>query len=645
MRGALSRSQTTEAAMIALTCPACGHAFEISSEPGNVAPSCARCGQPCPQPDSGGSGGPDLHTGRETVDDVKTLSPAAAAPPSVVELRDYEVLGELGRGGMGVVYKARQRSLKRLVALKMILAGAHASAEDVARFRREAEAVAQLQHPNIVQVYEVGEHEGLPFFSLELVEGGNLSQMLKGQPQPPRSAARLVEALARAVHFAHQRQIVHRDLKPANVLLSADGTPKITDFGLAKRLEGQGDQTRTGAILGTPSYMAPEQASGKTRAIGPLTDVYSLGAILYEMLTGRPPFHADTPFDTLLQVLEREPVPPCSLCPDIPADLETVCAKALAKEPGQRYPTAADLADDLTRFLQGDPIRARPVGRGERAWRWCRRNPIVAALSALAGALLVVVGVLVVMMARGNPAGPADDSLVRVQRGGKLIIGTDPDCPPMGFRKDGQLIGFDIDLARELARRLGAEADFVLLDWDWDDLTSRLEAGELHVLISTVTITEQRKKQVDFVEYLRSPLVFASKRGAGVRTKHDLAGKVVAVQQGTTAQEAAERLRRSGTAFRKIVPYPTTPGPFLAVRDGKADLTLDHETIARYFARQDRNLIVLGPVGHVMDPEPLGIAFRKQDKALRSAIAEALEAMKSEQDGAFGNLLEKWFGR
>jgi tetratricopeptide (TPR) repeat protein len=284
---------------------------------------------------------------------------------------------------MGVVYQARQTSLRRLVALKMILAGGHASGEQRARFRTEAEAAARLQHPNVVQVHEVGEHDGLPFFCLEFVGGGSLASRLDGTPWPPRQAAQLVETLARAVHAAHQRGIVHRDLKPANVLLTEDGTPKITDFGLAKVLDATAGLTGSGAIMGTPSYMAPEQAGRQPQAIGPATDVYALGAVLYELLTGRPPFRGETPLATVAQVVADEPVPPRRLQPGVARDLETVCLKCLQKEPARRYASALVLADDLRHFLDGEPIRARPVGPAGRLWRWGQRNPKVASLLAI----------------------------------------------------------------------------------------------------------------------------------------------------------------------------------------------------------------------------------------------------------------------
>jgi tetratricopeptide (TPR) repeat protein len=314
----------------------------------------------------------------------------AAAEPPLPGVPGYELEGVLGRGNMGVVYKARHLALKRTVALKMVLAAGHAGPEDRVRFRLEAEAVARLQHPNIVQIYEVGESDGHPYCALEFVDGGSLAARLAGRPLPAREAARLVEALARAVQLAHSRNVVHRDLKPANVLLAADGTPKVADFGLARHLDSDSGQTQTGVVMGTPSYMAPEQASGRSHEAGPPADVYALGAILYQCLAGRPPFKAATLLDTLDQVRTQEPVPPSRCQAGVPLDLETICLKCLRKEPENRYPSAAELADELARYQRGEPIRARPVGRRERAVKWVKRNPTVAALVAVSGSLLVL---------------------------------------------------------------------------------------------------------------------------------------------------------------------------------------------------------------------------------------------------------------
>ena len=326
--------------------------------------------------------------------EVQTVLPEPSVPsaaPRYSSIPGYEILEKLGEGAMGVVYKARQAELSRVVALKMIRPE-RAGEEGVARFRVEAEAVARLQHPHIVQIFEIGEHDGQPFFSLEFVEGGSLESQLKGAPWPADRAAQLVELLARAVQAAHECGIVHRDLKPANVLVSREGVPKVTDFGLAKRLDVETGQTQTGMIMGTPGYMAPEQAAGK-KAVGPAADVYALGAVLYELLTGRPPFRAATVLETLEQVRSQEPVPPRRLQRRTPRDAETICLKCLRKGPHERYGSAAELADDLQAFLEHRPIRARPAGRGERAFKWARRHPAQAVACALVALVLGLGGV------------------------------------------------------------------------------------------------------------------------------------------------------------------------------------------------------------------------------------------------------------
>jgi WD40 repeat protein/tRNA A-37 threonylcarbamoyl transferase component Bud32 len=366
--------------MFTHACSWCGQPGLLPTELGNQTFRCPHCGQ---------------------------ATSVAARPGQVA---GYEILEELGRGAMGVVFKARQPGLGRLVALKMILDASLSNQEQHVRFLAEAEAVARLNHPSIVRIHAIGEHDGHPFFSMEYVGGGSLAQYLNGTPLPARQAAALTEQLAEAVQYAHEQGIVHRDLKPANILLSFsrdpegsaeagalpsgsrlnDVVPRITDFGLAKHLDRAEGPTRTGAILGTPSYMAPEQTQGDSRRIGPAADVWALGATLYEMLTGRPPFQGANVAETLLQVACEDPIPPRQLQPGLPCDLETICLKCLAKSPARRYPSARALADDLQSFLDGRPILARPVGRLERMVKWARRRPAAAGIVALIVLALVV---------------------------------------------------------------------------------------------------------------------------------------------------------------------------------------------------------------------------------------------------------------
>jgi WD40 repeat protein/serine/threonine protein kinase len=439
---------------------------------------------PPPEPNSV----PLLHLAEEAY-----LSRAFAdkSPPTIP---GYEILGELGHGGMGVVYQARQVSLGRIVALKMIRSVELASGEDFLRFRSEAEMVARLRHPNIVTIHEIGVHDGRPYFSLEYVEGGTLAQRIRGIPQSPRAAAEMAEILAGAVHAAHQRGIIHRDLKPANILLQrkhelpnsksqdneprmkhglntdsvpcsirvpsvaaiSDFEPKISDFGLAKRLDSllttqaspgtpQALLTQTGAVMGTPSYMAPEQAAGKSKEIGPAADIYSLGAILYELCTGRPPFLAESWDATRDLVLSQEPLPPRRLQPKLPRDLQTICLKCLEKEPRKRFASAQELADELRRFLDGKPIRSRPVSTVERVWRWTRRNPKLALASNIAAAALIaaVIGFASLMLYRSRTSREAqlkaaekalDQGLVLCEKGevaqGMLLLARSLELAP-----------------------------------------------------------------------------------------------------------------------------------------------------------------------------------------------------------------------
>lgn len=330
--------------------------------------------------------------------DSRTRRPPRRPAGRLPQVEGYHIEGVVGTGGMGIVYRARHLTLKRPVAIKMLLAGRHAGPLELKRFKRESEAIAALSHPNIVQVFDAGECDGHQYFVMELVEGGSLAQQLDGRPRSVRYAVATIAILASAVRAAHAGGVMHRDLKPGNILVAADGTLKIADFGLARRQPDQSDQqdhpdqnsaiTVAGTHLGTPSYMAPEQAAGTATEFCPLIDIYALGAILYELLTGRPPFRGETPTATERQVISDEPVPPTRLNPAVPRDVQTICLKCLQKDPARRYASGADLADDLERFSRGDPILARPIGILERALKWCRRRPTAAAMLAFTVVLL-----------------------------------------------------------------------------------------------------------------------------------------------------------------------------------------------------------------------------------------------------------------
>jgi len=311
-------------------------------------------------------------------------------PHEVRTFGDYELLELIARGGMGVVYKARQKKLNRIVAIKMILAGQFADEMQVERFYAEAEAAANLRHPNIVAVHEIGVVDNQHFFSMDFIEGKSLADLVRDQTLSPRKAAEYMRCISETMQFAHDRGILHRDLKPSNILVDKRDEPLITDFGLAKQVSGQSQLTVSGAVVGTPSYMPPEQAAGRNEQAGPTSDIYSLGAILYELIAGRPPFRAATPFETIRQVLEMEPVSPRVINPSVPRDLETICLKCLQKDQSRRYSSAADLAEELRRFMDGEPILARPVGRVEWFWRLCKRNPKLSSAIAVAITFLIM---------------------------------------------------------------------------------------------------------------------------------------------------------------------------------------------------------------------------------------------------------------
>jgi tetratricopeptide (TPR) repeat protein len=428
------------------------------------------------------------------------------------EIAGYDILAELGRGGMGVVYQARQQHLNRLVALKMIRAGLEARPGDRERFRVEAEAVARLHHANILQIYDIGEAAGHPYVALELLEGGRLADRLAGTPQPGRPAAELMITLARAIHAAHQAGIVHRDLKPSNVLFDRDGTPKIVDFGLAKRLEQEDGQTLSGQIVGTPSYMAPEQAAGRIKEVGPAADVYALGAVLYELLTGRPPFKATTPMQTVMQVVHDEPVPPSRLLSRVPRDLETICLKCLCKEPSRRYSSARELADDLERYLSSTPIRARRTPVQERAVKWAKRRPLAATLLGL--------GLMAAVALAGGWM--RYDSLRRQWREAERVAKMRFDTDQLFVQAQGHLTQRRWDDARvvltRLLTRLGDEPELANRRIQTEDLLKQAERGRAE----QDTEAQASRRYQDFLE-LRKEALFEKTRYSGLNSSRSAA--------------------------------------------------------------------------------------------------------------------------
>jgi serine/threonine protein kinase/formylglycine-generating enzyme required for sulfatase activity len=438
-----------------------------------------------------------------------TPLPPTSLPPlpaaDKVNVPGYEILGVLGRGGMGIVYKARQINLNRLVALKMVLAGGHAGPEELARFRAEAEAVACLQHPNIVQIYDVDEAEGRPYISLEYCSGGSLASRIDGTPWPAERSAALIETLARAVDAAHQAGIIHRDLKPANILLvpprrsgatgeislaelasspalAECGMPKITDFGVAKRLDGTDTKTVTGTVIGTPSYMAPEQTGGKGQTVGPATDIYSLGAILYELLTGRPPFKGATPIDTVMQVVADDPVPPRRLQPKVPRDLETICLKCLHKRPLKRYASAESLAEDLRRFQSGEPVLARPTPFWERAAMWVKRRPTSAALVGLSAFVALGIAGIVWKDSRERREMRVSGLIQQlVKSDSSEVQGVLAELQPLRAETDPRLLALARDRNAEPSQRLRAYLALSTVDeGQYEFLAERLLDCPLH---------------------------------------------------------------------------------------------------------------------------------------------------------------------
>jgi tetratricopeptide (TPR) repeat protein/tRNA A-37 threonylcarbamoyl transferase component Bud32 len=544
---------------------------------------------------------------------TSTTSSAPDDPEPWPTVPGYEILSCLGHGGMGVVFKARHERLNRLVALKMLRDGALAGPDRLARFRSEVEVLAHLHDPHIVQIYEVGEHEGQPYFALEFVEGGNLARKLGGTPQPARSAAELVEILARTVSVAHQRGIIHRDLKPANVLLTPDGQPKIADFGLAKRIDAGAGQTHTGVILGTPSYMSPEQASGKGKDAGPAADVYALGAILYELLTGRPPFKAATELDTLWQVLHQEPVPPKRLQPNVPRDLETICLKCLRKEPHLRYESTAALAEDLHLFLAGKPIRARPVGVWERGVKWARRRPADAALIALGTATVLglLAGILTFNVILRKEVANARDDMRQAARRENVL----------GLRADIQELRLKAEHALAASRWRDAKP---LLDMALRTIEGEPELAQLRPEIQDLLADADREMQREVSEVQREAAVeqahvnyrdFFHWRDAALFRATFLLGGNLPVDSGATQEAARKALSVVGLEPEGV------SGPIL-------DLPYTEEQKEAICAGCYELLLLLAnAVGQPGPNEELASRRRKANRAL--AILKQAERLRS----------------
>jgi serine/threonine protein kinase len=420
------------------------------------------------------------------------------------ELPGYELLERVGQGGMGVVYKARQTALDRFVAIKTILPHGALRDEQRRRFDREAKVMASLQHPNVVQIHEIGEGDDFPYLVMEYLQGGRLSDRIEGRPMETHEASELIAVLARCVSHAHARGVIHRDLKPSNVLFTLDGTPKICDFGLAKCFESADDCTSSGQLLGTPSYMAPEQVRQTDEPVGPSADVYALGVVLYECLSGYPPFLAHSPLEVLQLVMAQDPVPLRRLQPGVPRDLETICAKCLMKEPRRRYASAGEMASDLDRFLQGRPIQARPISGLERCWRWCRAKPITAGLIGIIAIALLSVIALVTWYNRQITAAHAG------------VLASQATLQKVLTREVARRLDADL---RELATVPATMATLLedRTDWSSEQLETALREmlGKSHLIFGMCVAFEPRQWRPDRRDFA----LFVYRRAGGLKVK------------------------------------------------------------------------------------------------------------------------------
>jgi len=537
-------------------------------------------------------GAPGEDSGQGAVPPEQTIAPDPAFVTSnefILEAQgqgdDLEILEEIGRGGMGVVYRARQTKLDRVVALKMILGDSRTSPHSIARFRTEAQAVARLSHPNFVQIHEIGERNGFPYFTMEFVEGGSLARKLKGGPLPVRQAAAMIEVLARASHEAHLKGIVHRDIKPANILLTHGGVPKITDFGLAKLETRSGPESTQGEMLvGTPAYMAPEQAGGEASEVSPLADVYSLGATLYEMLTGLPPFQAGTSLETLLLAISQEPTPPGRHRPGLPRDLETICLKCLEKDPEQRYASAEALALDLHAYLGGEPITAQPAGQVDRAIRWARNHP--ARVIFVACAFLALVGLLVGVWASSALAFGAMAVLGLLGGGSWYHIRLQSALRELAHQQiSTERYAERLHLLGEMTRRLLSVTDLDKLLFLLSETACRVANAEL----ATIFLIDRERKELwsrftidSNVGEIRFPL------GVGIAGTVAVTGETIHIPDAYADPRFNPEIdKRSGYRTRNLLTFPMVGkrglivGVFQVInkREGRFDL-MDEEVLS-----------------------------------------------------------------